>query len=1176
MLAVFCMLASSCRKKAETLFTQLSPDDTGITFSNRIFESDSLNILTEEYIYNGGGVATGDFNNDGLLDAYFTGNMVPNKLYLNQGKFEFKDITETAGVTGNGKWSSGVATVDINQDGRLDIYVCATIKKNAAGRANMLFVNQGNNAEGVPVFKDQAAAYGIADTGYSTNAAFFDYDRDGDLDLYVLTNEQNASIPVVYRKKVNDGTSPNNDRLYRNNGNGTFTNVSQTTGIVYEGYGLGIAISDINLDGWPDIYVTNDYLSDDLLYINNQDGTFTNRKKDYIKHTSFSAMGNSVADINNDGLVDILAVDMLPENNKRKKLLMKDNNYANYFYNREFGYDFQYVRNTLQLHNGLTPDGKPTFSEVGQLSGIYQTDWSWTPLMADFDNDGFRDIIITNGFPKDITDRDFSVYRSGPVSQVANLQALSDSIPVVKISNYAYRNNGNLTFADKTKDWGLNIPSFSNGAAYADLDNDGDLDLLVNNINDSAFVFQNQLYQSKEKTAAKNHFLRLNFQGEKPNIEGLDAKVTLFYGPGKKQFYEHSYYRGFLSSVEDKAHFGLGDATRVDSLKVSWPDGKIQVLRNIKADQTLTIKQRDARPSANTPAPAATASIFQETAAAHGILYRHREDDKIDFNIQKTLPHKYTQYGPGIAVGDIDGNKLDDFYVGGAAGRAGTFFLQQTNGKFTSSTTQYTPNPKSEEDLGSLLFDADNDGDLDLYVVSGSYEFREDAPQLQDRLYRNNGRGKFSLDAAALPEIHTNKSSVKAADYDQDGDLDLFVGGRVISGKYPLAPPSFILRNDKGKFTDVTAQVCPPLKALGMISDALWSDFNNDGQVDLVLAGEWMPITFLQNQKGIFKNVTAASGVQNQTGWWNSLTAGDFDNDGDLDYVAGNLGLNSNYCANPNQPLQVIAKDFDQNGSIDAVLSCYLKSEDGQMRPYPMHTRDDLNAQIPRTRSIFTRYGNYAMATIDDVIPAKERTDALVLQANHMASSYLQNLGNGKFKIIALPQRAQFAPIFGMITDDVNQDGNLDILMVGNDYSTEVFTGNYDAFIGLYLQGNGKGGFKEVPVSQSGFFVNGDAKGLAQIYTAKGEKLTLATQNQDSLKVFQIIPAKNQVKPKIINLNPLDAVAEITYQNGKKQRLEFYYGHTFLSQSARKFAWQPGIKSVVIKDFAGQSRQLTF
>ncbi|GAA4432891.1 VCBS repeat-containing protein [Pontibacter saemangeumensis] len=1133
-----------------------------------------MNVLKSEYIYNGGGVGIGDFNKDGLPDIYFTGNMVANKLYLNKGDFKFDDITAKARVTGEGKWCSGVALVDINNDGWLDIYVGATMKKDSLSRANLLYINNGTGKDGVPTFTESAARYGIADTGYTTNAAFFDYDNDGDLDLYVVISVINTGVPSTYRKKITDGSALNTDRLYRNNGDNTFTNVSGEAGILTEGFGLGIAINDINLDGWPDIYVTNDYLSNDLLYINNQDGTFTDKIGDYLKHTSYSAMGNSVTDINNDGLVDILALDMLPESNKRKKMMLMPNNYATYLNNARYGYQHQYFRNTLQLNQGMAPEGHPVFSEVGQLTGLYQTDWSWAPLVADFDNDGLRDVIITNGFPKDITDQDFRVYRNGPAGFVGSYEHLADSIPVVKVSNYAFKNRGDLSFSDETQKWGLDIPSFSNGAAYADLDNDGDLDFVVNNINDSALVYRNSLYTA-ETGPANNHFLRLKFKGNTPNGAGLGATATIYYGKGKTQFHENSVYKGYLSTVENVAHFGLGNTQQVDSLKVVWPGGKYQLLRNVKADQVLTLDQKHATLQAAPPAKEGNQlqqTAFTEVAAALGVRYRSREEDRVDFDWQRTLPHKLSQYGPGIAVGDINGDALDDFYIGGSAGNDGGLFTQLPDGTFRLAQGNI-PGGETGEDMGVLFFDADNDGDPDLYAASGSYEFMAGSEELHDRLYINDGKGNFKPDATALPALKASKSCVRAADYDKDGDLDLFVAGRVEPGRYPLAPRSYILRNDSGRFTDATASVSPELQRLGMVTDALWSDFDGDGAVDLVLTGEWLPVTFFQNRNGKFRNVTREAGLAAYTGWWNSLAAGDFDNDGDTDYMGGNLGLNTNYVASEKQPLRIFAKDFDSNGSIDPVLACYLKAEDGTMQPFPMHTRDDLNAQMPRTRSIFRRYIQYANATIDDVLPLAEREGAVMMQATHFESSYIENLGKGKFKLKPLPKAAQLAPIYGMQPDDIDGDGNLDLLLVGNDYGTEVFTGRYDAFTGLYLKGDGKGGFRPVPLSESGFFVDGDAKAVAQLFGAKGQKLTLVTQNNDSLLIFApTTRVENQAS--VLALQPLDCLATITFKNGKKQVKEFYYGHTYLSQSSRKLIITSDMASVVLKDFSGRTREI--
>jgi hypothetical protein len=1096
--------------------------------------------------------------------------MVENKLYLNRGGLAFTDITKEANVTGNGRWCSGVAVVDINGDGWLDLYVSTTQKKDSASRTNLLYLNNGLNPDGIPTFTEKAAGFGIDEAGYSTHSAFLDYDRDGDLDLYVLTNIINRNIPTNYRPKITDGTAINNDQLYRNNGNGTFTNVTKSAGILFEGYGLGLAVSDINLDGWPDIYVTNDYLSNDLLYINNRDGTFTNRIAQYLKHTCYSAMGNDVVDINNDGYVDIIALDMLPEGNKRKKTMLNANNYITYINNDKYGYQHQYVRNVLQLNQGFSPEGHPVFSEVGQLTGLYQTDWSWTPLVADFDNDGQRDILITNGFPRDVTDHDFTMYRAS-VGNIASPGMLVDSIPVVKTANYAFRSKGNLAYEDVTEAWGMKTPSFSNGAAYADLDNDGDLDVVINNINDEAFVYENQLYGDAKRDGADGHYLRVRLDGGRTNPAALGAKVRLWQG-GKQQYYEHTLYRGYLSTVEPAAHFGLGSAARVDSLEVFWPDGTYQLLKNLPADHTVTLRAKEATASPADPAaklrPVVGPPLFEDATARHGVAFKHEEEDKVDFYVQRTIPHKLSEEGPGLAVGDVDGNGLDDFYVGGAANRPGTFFTQRADGTFQTSPG---PGAKQSEDLGALFFDADGDGDQDLYVVSGSNEWEAGSEAYQDRLYRNDGAGRFTPDPAALPALRSSGSCVKAADFDRDGDLDLFRGGRGVPNRYPLPGRSFVLRNEGGRFTDATDAVFPGLKDLGMVTDALWSDFDGDTQIDLVVVGEWMPVTFLRNAQGVLKNVTAATGMGNQVGWWNSLAAADFDGDGDVDYVAGNLGLNTNYKASPDQPLAVYGADFDDNGNFDAVLSCYMKAEDGRMKPFPLHTRDDLIVQLIRTRREYPTYVKYGQATTDQVLSAEDRKKAVSYQANQFASSYLQNLGNGKFALQPLPTPAQYAPVKGMLPTDADGDGRLDLLLVGNDYATEVFTGRYDALVGLMLRGDGKGGFAPVPVARSGFFVDGDARGVAQLADAKGDLLTLVTQNRDSLKVFRRV-GKPSVRTPVITLQPNDAWIEMTHADGRTQKLEAYYGSTYLSQSTRTVPVPTGATAITVTDYAGKRR----
>jgi hypothetical protein len=1134
----------SCKEAAKpTLFELLPADETGIDFTNSIPETDTFNILTYEYIYNGGGVGIADFNNDGMKDIFFAGNLVPNKLYLNKGDFEFTDVTATANVNVAGRWNSGVVVVDINNDGWLDIYVTATMQPAAQNRFNMLFVNNGPNADGIPTFTEQAGSYGIADGGYSVMAAFFDYDKDDDLDLYILTNQRMNNVPTNYRPKIVDGSAANNDKFYRNNGNGTFTNVTNEAGINIEGYGLGLAIADLNKDSWPDIYVSNDYLSNDVLYINNGNGTFTNRIGEYIGHQSQFSMGNDVADINNDALPDIVTTDMLPETNARKKTTIGNKSYSTYINNDQFGYEYQYVRNMLHVNNGLDQGIK--FSEVGQLAGVFQTEWSWSPLFIDADNDGRRDLFITNGFPKDITDKDFSNYRAD-VGNIASVRQLIDSIPVIKIPSYVYKNNGDLNFTDVTSDWGLGVKSFSNGAAFSDLDNDGDLDYVTNNINDAAFVFRNTLNDSKSDTKKNNSFIDVKLEGSKGNRLGIGSKITL-YTPEGIQYYEEFIYRGFLSSVDPQVHFGLGSSPKVDSIVVVWPDGMVSTATNPQVNQVLTMKYSDHGQSGvhkedkNIP-------LFKDIS--NSIVYKHEEDDNIDFNLQRTLPHKFSQSGPGMAVGDVDNDGLDDLVIGGSVNHHFSVFAADKTGRFIPGKSVLE---NKADDEGLLLFDADNDKDLDLYVVAGGFEGTRPA-DFNDRLYFNNGHGIFKLDTAALPHTYASGSCVRAADFDVDGDLDLFVGGRVVPGAYPTAAESYLLTNDKGKFTNSIATIAPDLKNAGMITDALWTDFDNDGKTDLVVVGEFMPVTFFKNTNGKLVKV-ADTGVQNKSGWWNSIVGGDLDNDGDIDYIAGNLGLNNNYQVTEVFPLKCYSKDFDGNGSIDPVMACYMREsmDDTVKKLVPVHFWDEMNSQSPKFRRKFSRYKQFSKASMETLFSAEEMNGVDVHEANYMASSYIENLGGGKFKITALPVEAQTAPVNGIVIDDLNLDGNLDVLMVGNDYGNEVFAGRYDAFTGLALFGNGDGTFKPGKSATSGFNVQGDAKALVRI-TEKGRDIYVASQNKGPLKTFVIGREDSYVCAPRND----DAWCEVVLTNGKTRKQEFYYGSGYLSQSGRKLRLPKG------------------
>lgn len=1180
-LLLFVLLVSCSRKK--TLFSKIDSSASGIHFNNQILENDSVNVLDFENVYNGGGVGVGDFNNDGLPDLYFSGNLVSNKLYLNKGNFQFTDITDAAGVNGSGKWCRGVSVVDINNDGLLDIYVCATLRKDPRMREHLLYVNQGPDKTGVPHFKELAKEYGLADTSHGTMAAFFDYDNDGDLDVYIANNEiVKNDYPNRFRPVLKDGSHANTDKLFRNDWNDSlhhpvFTNVSKQAGILVEGYAHAVSIADINKDGWKDIYVTNDYLSSDLLWINNHDGTFTEKLGDYFKHTSANAMGNDVIDINNDGLSDVIALDMNPEDNYRKKMMLNPNSYQTYQNSDYFGYHYQYVRNTLQLNQGprmLQQDsvGAPIFSDISFYAGIAETDWSWTPMVADFDNDGNRDIIITNGFPKDVTDHDFVAFRNAAYAVAAKKQLLAQ-IPEVKIHNYAYRNNGDLHFTNVTEQWGMNIPSFSNGSVYVDLDNDGDLDVVVNNINDEAAVYKNN---GRENNKENTHYLQVQFAGDSLNKRGLGAWLELYYAHGKKQFLENNPYRGYLSSVDGIAHFGLDSTKELDSLIIRWPNGKMQRLLKVPADRRITVSVKDATENYSFPHKAVnTQTLFTEITDAVNIHYTQEEKDFVDFNIQKLLPHKFSEYGPSLAVGDIDGNGLDDMVTGGSFSYSGQLFLQQPDGKFIQRSLLPTAdiNTKRWEEEGVLLFDADGDGDEDIYVASGGFENERNTAAYQDRLYVNDGKGNYKIDSLALPVNHTSKFCVRAVDYDKDGDLDLFVSGRVDPWNYPKPVSSFIFRNDskpgKPKFTDVTAAVAKDLMNIGLVCDAVFTDFDNDGWPDLMLAGEWMPVTFLKNNKGVFSNVTAATGTSSQKGWWNTIAPGDFDNDGDIDYIVGNMGENSFYRASEKYPVHITAADFDKNGSLDAFPSLFLPDKKGEMKEFPAQTRDDIVKQMISMRIRFQNYKTYAEATMDKLFTPEQMKNALRLEANTFRSVYMRNDGNGKFTMVPLPQQAQFSVLNGMSVADYDGDGNLDVVINGNDYGTEVSVGRYDALNGLFLKGDGKGDFKTLSIQESGIYIPDNGKALVQLRDAKGNALLAGSQNRGPLKVY-----RQRLPFRTYPVAPTDMSALLYLKDGRKQKQEFYFGASFLSQSGRFIAAGSQVAGIEITDVRGNKKRI--
>lgn len=1155
------ILAACTGPDSESLFRQVPAAKSGIDFANTILENDTFNVLTYTYIYNGSGVGIGDFNNDGLPDLFFGGNQTSCKLYLNEGGLRFRDVTEKAG-TGTTRWCTGVSLVDINDDGLLDAYVSSVNPDPRHGSPNYFFINQGVDENGLPVFKDKALEMGLADTGYSTQAAFFDYDKDGDLDMYLLTNgldEPSRNTPRINR---HEGRYLNTDRLYRNEGNGTFTNVSKQAGILSEGWGLGVAIADMNQDGWPDVYVANDFLTDDILYINNQDGTFSNRTRDFFRHLSYNGMGTDVADFNNDALPDVVVLDMMPEDNVRQKAMFPKANYDRISMNTHLGYNQQYVRNTLQLNNG---DG--TFSEIGQLAGVFATDWSWTPLFADFDNDGLRDLLITNGYHRDVTDLDYVTYSNNASifgtdrSRLSTLYKAVRELKGVKKHNYFYRNRGDLTFEDVSAKWGFTTETYSNGAAFADLDLDGDLDLVVNNLNDKAMLMENR---ASERT--ENKALRVQLLGPPGNRFGQGAVVKVAFtdsaGIRHELFQEQNLYRGYKSTVESILHFGVGSCKKIDQISVQWPDGRYQVVSGLPTGTLHSLVYTDAgAPAQETVNPAYT-PVLRDAIGETGLNFSTDANEYIDFKLQPLLMRKYSENGPGMAMGDVNGDQLPDLYIGGAAGKPAHLFLQKANGQFSKTVF---PGPDSlHEDMGCLLFDADGDGDNDLYVASGGNERRAEIAFYRHRFYRNDGKGRFTRDTLAIPDIRTSGSVVTAADWEGDGDLDLFVGGRITPGRYPVVPRSYLLKNEGGKFTDVTPSLAPDLVEAGMVSAAIWTDVNGDGKPDLMVCGEYMPIRMFIQENGRFAEKTQASGLSGYSGWWNSLTEADLDLDGDPDYVAGNFGLNHRFQPAPGKEVSVLHKDFDGNGSHDAITSYFIHND-----YYPAHPRDALIDQIIGMRVRYPRYDGYGKTPTATLLTPQEREGAAELTASWFATSVLINDGNGKFEVKALPVRAQFAPVFGVQVLDANGDTYPDILLSGNLFGSDPQIGPYDAMNGLLLKGDRKGAFLPVLRAQSGFYVPGDARSLVTFPLRSGLGL-IAAEHKGPLRVFRA----EQPGGFWFAAGSLDFALRLTFADGRSQRIALAYGSGYLSQSARGHWIPAGVKHAEVIGFNGQIREL--